>query len=149
SPRLSTNVQVTFTGPQLSVAVTPGSHVGIDLGLQPMSWSAEQLSKTGGVVSSVHVIFCEQVAGLPQPSFAVYVSVRVWTQPSTTSFRSQVTVAGPQLSVAAMAGSQPGIGSVGLQPRSTSGVGQFTNVGGVKSSVHVMCCTHVAVFPQP
>ena len=61
--------------------------------------------------------------------------------------RAQVTVAGPQLSVAATLASQPGI-VPGLAPRSVFPFTQFVNVGGVVSVVHVNVRVQVAVLLQ-
>src|SRR5262249_17569463 len=105
----STASQVTVAGPQSSVAVTPVSQPGMIVGLQPRSRSAGQLTNVGGFKSSTHVNFCTQVASFSQPSFAVYVIVRVWTQPTASSTNANVTVAGPQSSVAVTPGSPVGI----------------------------------------
>src|SRR5262245_41031706 len=108
------------------------------VGLQPRLRSVGQFVNRGSSRSSVHVMRWTQVARLPQPSTAVYVSTRTCVQPVTWSgLATQVTVACPQLSLAVTFGSQPGM-TAGLQSR-VSSCGQLSNVGGVVST-NRMCC---------
>ena len=132
--------------PQASVAVAaPGA--GTPDGLHPSSAPAGQNVNVGGVVSTVHVNTCVQVAVFPQPSVAVYVRVCVRKQPFGIIDPNEFVIVGvPQASVAVAA---PGAGKPdGLQPRSDP-AGQNVNVGGVVSAVQVNTCVQVAVFPQP
>src|SRR5438105_11686486 len=92
---------------------------------------------TGGVVSTVQVTTWVQVLVL-QPSTAVYVIVRVRTQPLVASTLSQVTVV-PQAAVVPTAGLQSGM-LAGLQPRLAL-AGQLVKTGPVVSST-------VMVWPQ-
>jgi hypothetical protein len=64
--------QVTVADPQLSLAVTPALQPGMLVGLQPrFVLLFEQLSKLGGVVSSVQVMVLVQFAVFRQSSVAV------------------------------------------------------------------------------
>jgi hypothetical protein len=142
----SSLAQVTVAEPQLSLAVTPALQPGMLVGLQPrFVLLFEQLSNVGGVVSTVQVTVLVHVAVFRQSSVAVYIRVRVWTQPLTASSLAQVTVAEPQLSLAVTPVSQTGT-LAGLQPRFVLVFEQLSNVGGVSSST-VMICWQLFVLP--
>ena len=98
-------------------------------------------------MSAVHVYICVQVAVFPQPSVARYVLVCDLKHPSVEMVPSAEVIAGaPHASVAVAA---PGAGTAcGLHPRLEPG-GQNVNTGGIKSSVQVKTCAHVAVLPHP
>ena len=138
--------EVIVGAPQASVAVAaPGA--GTPVGLHPRFEPGGQNVNVGGVISTVQVNTCVQVAVFKQPSVAVY--VRVWKRkhPSVEMEPSdEVIVGAPQASVAVAA---PAAGTpVGLQPRLEPG-GHNVNVGGVISTVQVNTCVQVAVFKQP
>ena len=135
--------------PQLSVAVgaVTLAQVGT-VGLHPRSLPAGQLTRTGGVVSAVHVQVAEQVDVLAHASVAVQVMVRERPQVLVLMMlpAEQVTVGvPPQLSVAVGGGTLAQVGTVGLHPRSLP-AGQLTRTGGVVSAVHVYVVEHVDVL---
>jgi hypothetical protein len=68
-------------------------------------------------------------------------------QPLVAVDAAQVTVAGPQLSMAVIVVLQVG-STVGLQPSSVLPGVQFSNTGGVVSTVHVAVRVHVVVLRQ-
>jgi hypothetical protein len=71
---VSTLVQATVgVTPQSSVAVTLlDAHVGIAVGLHPkFNVGSGQSTNTGGVVSTVQLITCEQLEVNPHPPVAV------------------------------------------------------------------------------
>jgi hypothetical protein len=72
---------VTVGVPQLSVAVASPAEASGTVGLHPRSRSGGHTVNTGFSVSTVQVIVRVQLAVLPQPSVAVYVSTLVHTQP--------------------------------------------------------------------
>ena len=119
-------------------------------GLVPRSSvGAGQLTSTGPVRSSFHVITCVQVLVLVRQSVAVYVKVRVLTHPLVASTFTQLIVGVPQSSVAAtLLGlkSQSGT-TAGLHPKFMF-PGHFVKVGATVSIVHTNVCRQILVFPQ-
>ena len=101
----------------------------------------------GGVVSTVLVIVCVQVALLPHASVARYVLTVVSVQPLvvTTSPTCVIVIVPVQLSVADTV-VMSGAGTAWLQV-SVGGAGQVI-VGGVVSTVLVIVCVHVALLPH-
>lgn len=138
------NDEVIVGVPQASVAVAvPGA--GTPAGLQPRSLPDGQKVMVGGVVSTVQVNTCAQVAVLPHASVAVYVRVCERVQPVTVILPSADVIVGvPHASVAVAA---PGAGTPeGLHPRSLP-AGQKVIVGGVLSTTFTVCVQIKGVHP--
>ena len=139
---------VTVTGPHRSLATTDPIFGAGTTGLQPGNTTFAGQVIVGGVVSTVLVIVCVQVAELPHTSVARYVLVVVSVQVTVlVTSPTWVIVTGPHKSLAV---TDPifGAGTAGLQPGNTTFAGQVI-VGGAVSTVLVIVCVHVAELPQP
>ena len=131
--------------PQASVAVTVVISTGGSVALHPSVTVGGQVM-VGGVMSTILVIVCEQVAVLPHASVAMYVLIVVSIQPLIVDASLTCdTVGVPQASVAVTVVISTG-GSVALHPSFT--VGGQVITGGVISTIRVMVWLHVAVLPH-
>jgi hypothetical protein len=139
--------KVTVGAPHASVAVTVPIFGAGTVPLHPGTTTAAGHVIVGGVTSTVLVKVCVQVAVLPQASVAMYVLVVVSVHPTRlTASLTKVTVGAPHASVA-VTDVISGAGTVPLHPGTTTAGGHVI-VGGVTSTVLVIVCVQVAVFPQ-
>src|SRR5215471_7332665 len=91
---------------------------------------------------------CEQLLVLPQASRATQVSVRVRWQPLLTVTLLQLSCGVLQPS-AAVTLYVAHVGTlVGLFPNVSVAAGQLTMAGALVSTVQVIFCVHVRLFPQ-
>jgi len=137
---------VTVTGPHRSLATTDPIFGAGTTGLQPGNTTFAGQVIVGGVTSTVLVIVCVQVDELPHTSVARYVLVVVSVQVTVlVTSPTWIIVTGPHKSLAV---TEPilGAGTAPLHPAMVTLAGQLI-IGGVISTVRVMVCVHVAVFP--
>src|SRR6187200_3726863 len=139
--------KVTIAFPQASLTVTLATFGAGTAPLQAAMVTLAGQEMDGGVVSTVLVIVCEQVAAFPQASTALYVLVVTSVQPVVSmASLTKVTVAFPQASMTVTFATF-GAGTAPLQTAIVILAGHVM-VGGVVSTVLVIVCEHVAAFPQ-
>jgi hypothetical protein len=146
------SVNVTIGDPHAAVAVADPSAAVISeaVGLQPSVTEAGVIIIAGGLGALVQVTVLEVEAVLPQPSIAVNVLVCDALQEVVdTAPSDEVIVGAPQPSVAVADPRAALISEAdGLQPSDVA-VPVAVIVGGVRSTVLVIVCEHVAELPQP
>ena len=139
--------KVTVGEPHPSETVTLATFGAGTVPLHPARVTLVGQERTGGVLSMVRVIVCEQVAAFPQSSPALYVRTVVSIQPAvvTTSLTNVTTgLLQPSLTVTS---ATFGAGTAVLHPVNVILAGQVI-VGTAESTVRVIDCAHVDVFPQ-
>src|SRR5258705_2485006 len=146
------SVNVTIGVPHAAVAVADPSAAVISegTGLHPRVTKAGVIIIVGGLGALVHVTVLEVEAVLPQPSIAVNVLVCIALQEVVDTAPSDEVIVGvPQPSVAVAVPRAALISEAdGLHPSDVT-VPVAVIVGGVRSTVLVIVCEHVALLPQP